>query len=122
MLTDDESRFVAFWEKNKEIHSTFSSKLLRGLPMACMFGLPILLLIACVYLFLPEWYTKISKTSPETFLIVTLAVFGAIFFYAFTRMHFKWEMNEQLYKEIKHKEKKANQMQPLSQENALNNK
>ena len=122
MLTDDERRFVTFWEKNKELHSTFTSKLLRGLPMACMFGLPILLLIACVYLFLPEWYTKISKTSPETFLIVTLAVFAAIFFYAFTRMHFKWEMNEQLYKEIKYKEKKAQQMQPLSSINTLNNK
>ncbi len=121
MLTDDESRFITFWEKNKELHSSFISKLLRGLPMACMFGLPILLLIACVYLFLPEWYTKISKTSPETFLVVTIAVFIAIFFYAFTRMHFKWEMNEQLYKEIKYKEKKMEQMQPLPTNNTLNN-
>ena len=121
MLTDDENRFLVFWEKNKELHSTFSSKLLRGLPMACLFGLPILLLIACVYLFLPEWYTKISKTSPETFLIVTIAVFITVFFYAFIRMHFKWEMNEQLYKEIKYKEKKANQMQPIPPKNTLNN-
>ena len=121
MLTDDENRFIAFWEKNKQLHSTFSSKLLRGLPMACMFGLPILLLLACVYLFLPEWYTKISKTSPETFLIVTIAVFIAIFFYAFTRMHFKWEMNEQLYKEIKYKEKKSERMQPLAPKNTLKN-
>ena len=119
MLTDDETRFLAFWDKNKEPHSTFSSKLLRGLPMACMFGLPILLLIACVYLFLPEWYTKISKTSPETFLIVTIAVFIAIFFYAFTRMHFKWEMNEQLYKEIKYKEKKLARMQPIPSTDTL---
>lgn len=90
--------------------------------MACMFGLPILLLIACVYLFLPEWYTKISKTSPETFVIVTIAVFIAIFFYAFTRMHFKWEMNEQLYKEIKYKEKKLEQMQPIPSTDTLHKK
>ena len=90
--------------------------------MACMFGLPILLLIACVYLFLPEWYTKISKTSPETFLIVTIAVFIAILFYAFTRMHFKWEMNEQLYKEIKYKEKKLARMQPIPSTDTLHKK
>ncbi len=122
MLTDDETRFIQFWEKNKELHSSFSSKLLRGLPMACMFGLPILLLIACVYLFLPEWYTKISKTSPQTFLVVTFAVFIAIVFYAFTRMHFKWEMNEQMYKELKFKEKKMERMQPLTPKNTPNNK
>ena len=114
MLTDDETRFLAFWEKNKDLHSSFSSKLLRGLPMACLFGLPILLLLASVYLFLPEWYTKISKTSPQTFLVVTIGVFIAVFFYAFIRMHFKWEMNEQLYKELKYKEKKLTGMQPLS--------
>ena len=119
MLTDDETRFLAFWEKNKDLHSSFVSKLLRGLPMACLFGLPILLLLACVYIFLPEWYTKISKTSPETFLIVTIAVFIAVFFYAFIRMHFKWEMNEQLYKELKYKEKKMAGMQPLSSTNTL---
>ena len=122
MLTDDETRFLAYWDKNKELHSTTSSKLLRGLPMACLFGLPILLLIACVYLFLPEWYTKISKTSPATFLVVTIAVFIAVFFYAFVRMHAKWEMNEQLYKELKYKEKKMAGMQPLSSTDTLNKK
>ena len=122
MLTDDETRFIQFWDKNKDLHSGFTSKLLRGLPMACMFGLPILLLIACVYLFLPEWYTKISKTSPQTFLVVTVAVFIAIVFYAFTRMHFKWEMNEQLYKELKYKEKKMERMQPITPNNNPNNK
>lgn len=122
MLTDDETRFLQYWEKHKELHSTFPSKLLRGLPMACVFGLPILLLILSVYLFLPEWYTKISKTSPATFVVVVIAVLIAIVFYAFIRMHFKWEMNEQQYKEIKAKEKKAERMQPLSPKITPNNK
>ena len=122
MLTDDESRFLQYWEKHRELHSGFSSKLLRGLPMAFLFGLPILLLVLCVYLFLPEWYTKISKTSPATFGVVVMAVFIAIIFYAFIRMHFKWEMNEQQYKEIKYKEKKSGEMQPLPSDITLNNK
>ena len=122
MLTDDETRFLQYWEKHKDLHSTFSSKLLRGLPMACVFGLPILLLILSVYLFLPEWYTKISKTSSATFLVVVIAVVIAIIFYAFIRMHFKWEINEQQYKELKYKEKRADAMQPLPSKNTPNNK
>ena len=122
MLTDDELRFLQYWENNRELHSSFSSKLLRGLPMAFVFGLPILLLILSVYLFLPEWYTKISKTSSSAFVVVVIAVLLAIVFYAFVRMHFKWEMNEQQYKELKYKEKKAERLQPLRPKNTPNNK
>ncbi len=107
MLTAEEEKFIQYWEQNKEAHSSFISKLLRGLPMACMFGLPILLLIVCVYLFIPDWYTKISNTSPQTFFVVVIAVIIAILFYAVARMHFKWEMNDQLYQELKQVQKKA---------------
>jgi uncharacterized membrane protein len=107
MLSKEEEQFLQYWERNRELHSSFISKLLRGFPMACLFGLPILILIVAVYLFLPEWYIKISKTSASTFIVVVIAVFIAIIFYAFTRMHFKWEMNEQSYQELKHKQQKA---------------
>ncbi|MFC4261643.1 hypothetical protein ACFOWM_02025 [Ferruginibacter yonginensis] len=108
MLTSEEQKFVAYWEQNRELHNSFSSKLSRGFPKACLFGLPILLLLVCVYFFIPDWYIKISKTSPQTFFVVVIGVFLAILFFAFTQMHFKWEMNEQLYLELKHKEKAAN--------------
>jgi hypothetical protein len=107
MLTTEEAKFVAYWEQNREALSTTKSKLRRGLPMAGIFGLPILLLIVCVYLFLPDWYMRISKTSPQAFFVVVIAVFIIIFFYAFARMHFNWEMNEQLYLEFKHKQNKT---------------
>jgi glucan phosphoethanolaminetransferase (alkaline phosphatase superfamily) len=101
MLTAEEQKFMQYWEQNREAHSSFISKLLRGLPMACVFGLPILLLIVSVYFFMPDWYTKISNTSPQTFFVVVIAVIIAILFYAVARMHFKWEMNDQLYQELK---------------------
>jgi amino acid permease len=107
MLTGEEAKFVDYWAENRTKLSSFKSKLLRGLPTASIFGLPILLLIVCVYLFLPEWYIKVSKTSPATFLVVIIAVVIIILFYAFAKMHFKWEMNEQLYLEFKAKQKKA---------------
>ncbi|MEJ7610856.1 MAG: hypothetical protein WKF88_06730, partial [Ferruginibacter sp.] len=73
---------------------------------AMMFCLPILLLVVCVYFFFPDWYTKISGTSAATFFVVIIAVIIATLFYAFARMHFKWEMNEQLFLELKYKQKK----------------
>ena len=107
MLSPEEENFIAYWEKNRELHSSTMSKFLRGLPMACLFGLPILLFVAAVYLFFPDWYMKISGTSAETFFVIVVAVILAIIFFAFIRMHFKWEMNEQLYLELKYKQKKS---------------
>lgn len=106
MLSEEEEKFLVYWEQRRTEYSTTSSKFLRGLPMAMVFGIPILLLIAVVYLFVPDWYIKISKTSTQTFIVVVIAVFIAIVFYAFVRMHFKWEMNEQMYNELKHVQKK----------------
>lgn len=106
MLSEEEEKFVMFWEEKREEYSGAKSKLLRGLPGASMFGLPVLLLLVCVYLFFPDWYTKISGTSVQTFFVIITAIFIFIIGFAFARMHFKWEMSEQLYLELKHKEKK----------------
>jgi hypothetical protein len=65
------------------------------------------LLVVVVRLFLPDWYMKISGTSPGMFLTAVIAMFGVVIFYAFFRMQYKWEMNEQLYKELKSKENKS---------------
>ena len=101
MLTNEEEAFYSFWEKNRDSYSTVSSKLIRGLPIASLFGLPIMFFIAIIYFFFPDWYIKVSKTSPESYLVVFIAVVIFIIFYAFTKMHFNWEKNEQAFKELK---------------------
>jgi membrane protein YdbS with pleckstrin-like domain len=106
MITEQQRAFVQYWEQNRDMLGTTSSKILRGLPMALLFGLPILLLIAAVYLFLPDWYYTISKTKASTYTVVVIAVLVAVTFFSYVRMHFKWEMNEQLYQELKYKIKK----------------
>ena len=107
MLNAEEEKFIKYWEENREIRSSFSNKITSGLPMAMLFGLPVLLLIATVYFLFPEWYTKISAGLSGSLPTIVLAVGIAILFYAYTRMHFKWEMNEQLYRELRQKDKKA---------------
>lgn len=120
MLTEKEDHFIHYWEKNRERENTFVSKLLSGLPMATLFTLPILLLVLTVWIFIPEWYTKISKTSPGMFLTAIFALFIIVFFYSFFRMQFKWENNEQLYLELKNKQNVTNQSVTSDDKNKIN--
>lgn len=106
MLTEKEKEFLVYWEKNREVQAGFASKLLRGFPMALLFSLPIILSVVVVRLFFPEWYTKISQTTPGMFVTVTFAVLLISLFYAVFRMHSKWENNEEVYKYLKSKENK----------------
>lgn len=122
MLLEKEKQFILHWQKVRETEGTFRHKLLSGLPMAILFGLPIILLMVVVKIFIPNWYMKAEKKEtgimvPEwtqsfakvtiaDFIVVVIAVMIAVLFYAYFRKHFKWEMNEQLFKELKYKEKK----------------
>jgi hypothetical protein len=103
MLSEQEIKFLQYWEQHRETENTFVRKLTGGLPMALIFSMPIVLSVVVVRLFLPEWYTKISKTSPGTFITIIFAMIIVALFYSFFRMQYKWEMNEQLYKELKAK-------------------
>ena len=107
MLTQEQRAFIKEWETQRIKLSGFSSKMMRGLPVATMFSLPILLFLGIVYLFLPDWYYRISG-SAGSIIAASFAVFIAILFFAYFRMHFKWEMNEQLYRELLHKQAKEN--------------
>ena len=108
MISEKEIAFLRYWEQNRDREKTFTSKLTRGFPMAILFGLPIILLVLVVRIFVPDWYMKMSDTSPGMFITAVLAMLGVVLFYAYFRMQYKWEMNEQLYKELKSKENKSN--------------
>ena len=76
--------------------------------MAILFGLPIILLVLVVRVFIPDWYMKMSEYLAGNVHNGRIAMFGVVLFYAYFRMQYKWEMNEQLYKELKSKENKSN--------------
>lgn len=101
MITEKDRQFIVYWERERAKLNTVKAKLLNGLPMAILFSLPVILLLFAVQVFLPEWYTRISNTSGGTFVTIVVALFISILFFAYFRMHYKWEMNEQLYLELK---------------------
>ncbi len=104
MFSQKEIEFMKHWEAVREQESQFMSKLGRGLPMAMLFGLPIILSLLAVYILSPEWYAKISEAASGVLSTLIIAVVILILFYSYFRMHFKWEMNEQLYMELKSRE------------------
>ena len=106
MLSEKEYQFIRHWEEVRVEYSKLSSKLLRGLPMALLFSLPVVILIAVVYFFSPDWYSKISKTTGSSMDAILIALIFIILFFSVARMHFKWEMNEQLYNELKARQNK----------------
>jgi MFS superfamily sulfate permease-like transporter len=106
MLSEKDKKFMIYWEKEKDRRKSFSVKLFSGLPMAALFCVPILLFITVIYLFFPEWYTKVSSRMPGAVSTIVIAVIICMFFFSYFRMQYKWEMNEQLYRELKSRENK----------------
>jgi hypothetical protein len=109
MLTEQEQAFVTYWESVRIEQSKMSSKLVRGLPVAVLFTLPILISVVAVELFSPDWFTKISNKAIGSTWPILISLVLIIIFFSFVRMHFKWEMNDQLYGELKQKSKDLNQ-------------
>ncbi len=106
MYLQKEIDFMNHWEKVRDKEALFLSKLVRGLPVALIFGLPIILSLIAVYLLSPEWYTKISNAASGVLGTLIFAIIITILFFSYFRMHFKWEMNEQLYLELKSRQNK----------------
>ena len=102
MLTDDEKSFIEYWEKNREKEKKFFRQLTYGSPWGLVFALPVL--VAVIF---HDWYKNMIMISTSQLVIIMITVLGIAIFYSIFRMRFKWDYNEQIYKELKFKEKKS---------------
>ena len=103
MLSEKDQEFITWWQKERERQSTIPAKLIAGLPRAVLFCAPVLLFITAVYLFLPEWYTRVSNSLAGSMTTIVIAVVLCILFFSYFSMQYKWEKNEQHYRELKAK-------------------
>ena len=101
MLTKDEKLFLEYWEKNRDKEKRFLRQLAGGLPIGLIFALPVL--VAVIF---HNWYKSMIYISGSQIIVIIVGVLVITVFFAIFRMKFKWENNEQLYKELKFKEKK----------------
>ncbi|CAN5229374.1 hypothetical protein BH09BAC2_BH09BAC2_11070 [soil metagenome] len=102
MLTDEENKFVYWWEHNREKQKKIYYALAIGLPVGLLFGLPVL-----ISLIFSDWYKNMIFISFSQLIVVIVAVFGIAVFYALFRAKHQWDMNEQFYKELKLKDSKS---------------
>jgi pilus assembly protein TadC len=101
MLTEQEKLFIGYWEKNRDNHKRLFYQLLIGLPIGLVFAFPILLSVI-----FHDWYKQMIFISGSQVTVILAGVLGIAVFFALFRMKFKWEQNEQFYKELKYKEEK----------------
>ncbi len=99
MITHQEKLFIDYWDKNREKQKRLFYQLAVGLPLGLVFALPILLSVI-----FHDWYKQMIYISNSQITVILIAVLGITVFFSLFRMKFKWEQNEQLYKELKYKE------------------
>lgn len=102
MLTKDEMLFVEYWEKNRDKEKRFLRQLAYGSPWGLVFALPVLVVVI-----FHDWYKNMIPISKSLIILITITVIGIAVFYSVFRMKFRWEQNEQFYKELKFKEQKT---------------
>ena len=104
MLTEEEQKFIIYWEDNRLKEKKKLKQLLLGLPIGLLFTLPVLLLLFSGR----YWYRKAdmianTKLNPVVLLIAIMII--VIFVAVFYKQH-EWEMKEQQYLELKAKKEK----------------
>ena len=97
MLTPDEEKFIQYWEANRLSRKKVLKQLYVGLPFAA------LLVIAIVVNFLSGWYKRADmeiRSNSSLVLVVVIAGIAIVVFTTVFSVRHKWEMNEQLYREL----------------------
>ncbi len=103
MLTKEEEDFVNWWTENRMKEKNYYKKISFGLPLglALAFGITATLMSG--------WHKRasmvaFSKMNPYVFIIALVAI---VVFMTFVYNQFRWEQNDQRYKELLHKKKSA---------------
>ena len=105
MLTPQEERFVQYWQENRDREKKLFRQLLIGLPAGLLIAIGIIASLVTA-----RWYERAdmlanTELSPNVLIIAILSiiVFMAIFY-----KKYKWDQNEQLYKELLYKKQQEN--------------
>jgi hypothetical protein len=111
MLTTHEERFIDYWKNNRDREKKLFRQLLFGLPLGLLLGVGIF-----TSLVTGKWYERAdmvanTELNPNVLIvaILAIAVFTGVFY-----KKFKWDQNEQLYKELLAKKRKEEQQNSSS--------
>lgn len=96
MLSQDNETFLSWWAANREKEKTSKRPFLLGLSTGFAIGAAIIITLQT------GWYTRanMEANSKMSSIILLLAILMISFFMAFFYRKFKWEMQEQRYREL----------------------
>ena len=97
MLTEDEEKFVVYWENNRFRRKKLVKQLAVGLPIA------VAIVVALFVNFFSGWYKRadmmIRSQSSLVLVLIIAALLIVIFISVFSAKH-QWDLNEQRYREF----------------------
>ena len=104
MLTEDEKKFIEYWE----IHRLRRKKLLKQLGIGLPLGVSI---VAAIFInFFSGWYKRADmmlRTDSSLIIVVLVAIVLIVVFVSVFSAKHQWEMNEQRYREFLSKKDQA---------------
>lgn len=97
MLSEKEKAFIEYWEENRTKEKSILKQFFPGIPIGLALGAAILLVLES------GWYERanMEENSESNPIILFIAIAGIVAFTGFFYKKFRWEMNEQAYKELK---------------------
>lgn len=96
MLSHENEAFLHFWEKNREKERTSTKPFVVGLSSGFAIGAGVIICLET------GWFTRANMVanSRMSSVVLLIAILLLSFFMAFFYRKFKWEMQEQRYREL----------------------
>ncbi|MFN5421790.1 MAG: hypothetical protein ACK5AO_00865 [bacterium] len=106
LYTQDELKFMDYWEANRQKERRLFYQLALGLPLGILFGTPIIV----NFLLGRFWYKRADAVGLGQFnpIILIIAVLLIAVFIALLSRRFRWEKLEQQYIALKKRSEQDN--------------
>lgn len=102
MLTKEELDFIEYWKVNRDHKKTSLTQFTIGIPLA------VLILLALFINIATGWYTRaamVLRSNSSLIIIILIAAIGIFIFITLFSIKYKWEQNEQRYRELLYKKR-----------------
>ena len=104
MLTDEEQKFVEYWEANRIHRKKVWTQLSVGLPLS------LLIVGSIIVNFFSGWYKRADmelRSNSSTIIVIVIAAILIVIFTTVFSVRHKWDQYEQRYRELLAKKEKA---------------
>ena len=110
MLTPEEQAFIEYWASNREAEKKTLRQFLLGIPLALLFVIPIVLNLFAGWNRQAGMLLHTSEFNPGVLLLALLLI--VVFIAIFSR-RFRWEQNEQRYRELLARKDRENNLEKI---------